>query len=677
MRGTTDRFGSRWGLAVRTIASLAAAVVVVAVLVPGTERAEAQTTPTNVVVVLADDMRWDEAGVTTALNETFPAGYLPTVRSELVAKGFTASNAFVSTSLCCPSRSQILTGNYAHTTGVWNNVSTPSTGGFAAFREVEDSTLATWFDQAGYRTALVGKYMNGYTEKFASHIPPGWDRWVAFAANTIGYYNYKLTIDGTLRSFGTGAANYSTDVLGDYATDFISSTPSERPLFLMYAPYAPHSPFTPAPRHDGMYAGYQPAMPPNVNEDDVSDKPAWVRKLSKGGDWSDNKRKQMEMMMAIDDAIAGMLQALSQSGRLDNTVFVFMSDNGLSGTSHRWTTKKSAWDEAIRVPFVVRGPGIPAGSGGAQMIANIDVAETLGELTGVTVPATDGTSVASILRGGTAAVRDEIALERLEDSTDPPSYCGIRTPIYKYVRYKTGEEELYDLRTDPWEMQSKHAASAYAEVKADLYARTYALCSQPPPGYSFPPPDDGGGGGGLFSDGFESGNLAAWTKSAGLSVQTNVVHGGAYAATNTTSAAWAMKDLGSGQADLYSRMWLNVTNRTDTFQVMRLRTGSNQNLVILIVLKTGKLQIRNAVTGTNTTLGASVHSGWNDLQLHVNVAGSSSQLELWLDGTRVANLVPVSLGTTAIRRVEIGHRATGKTYKAYYDDVGVDTAFVS
>ena len=194
-------------------------------------------------------------------------------------------------------------------------------------------------------------------------------------------------------------------------------------------------------------------------------------------------------------------------------------------------------------------------------------------------------------------------------------------------------------------------------------------------GGSTPPPPPSGDG--SFSDGFESGTLGAWTSSSGLSVQTAQVHGGTYAATNAGSSAWAMAQLSSAQSDLYARMWVNVTDRTDTFQVMRLRDGSNKNVVILTVVKSGKLRIRNVVTATNTTLTTTVHPGWNDLQLHAAVAGGSGDLELWVNGEQVADLGPANLGSDAIERVEIGNRSGGKTYAAYYDDVELDSAFIS
>jgi arylsulfatase A-like enzyme len=446
--------------------------------------AERRTRRPSVVVIVADDMRWDEAGVKTALRERFPPGYLPTIRGALVDKGFTARNAFVVNSLCCPSRASILTGNYSHTTRVWNNQNQLGRGGFVSFKRHEDSTMATWFHRAGYRTAFVGKYMNGYNA--TSHVPRGWDRWVAFDASTVGYYDYRLTVNGSIRSYGSSPSHYSTDVLADHATGFISSTPATKPLFLMFAPYTPHAPFTPAPRHASLFGSYVPKMPPNFGERNLSDKPSWLRSRPAGAArWALKKRDQMRMLMALDEAVAGILDSLRAEGRLRDAIIVFMSDNGLSGGSHRWVTKKSAWDEAIRIPLIVRGPGIPHGIRGKQLMLNIDVAETLGKLAGVRMPRTDGRSLVRQLRGASQPVRKLFAIERLVDTGRPPSYCAVRSRRYKYIRYANGEQELYDLRKDPWEMSSRHRSKAHASIEARLRRRAKAICSPPPPGYRF------------------------------------------------------------------------------------------------------------------------------------------------------------------------------------------------
>jgi len=479
-RATRSRWRNTTILSTAVVAALATSLT--GPNAPST--AQSVPAPPNVVLIVVDDMRWDEMTVPTALGETLPASYLPTIRSELIAKGFAATNAFVPNSLCCPSRASILTGNYSHSNGVWNNQNVLGRGGFASFRPLEGSTLATWFHAAGYRTGLVGKYLNGYTE--LTHVPQGWDRWVAFRAGTIGYYAYRLSIDGVPQSYGSAPADYSTDVLANHATSFISSTPADSPLFLMFTPYAPHDPFTPAPRHATSFSSFKPVRPPNLNETDVSDKPAWVRGLPPTvGVYAASKRNQMRTLMAVDDAVAGIIAALQASGRLQNTVIVFMSDNGLEIGSHRWISKKAPWEESIRIPLVVRGPGIPGGVLGDEIVLNVDVADTLEALTGVPVPATEGVSFASLLHGGQTPVHDSFVLERLVDPTDPPSYCGVRTTRYKYVRYATGEEELYDLSVDPWELRSRHAAAGFAAIKAELKATAKTLCSPPPPGYGW------------------------------------------------------------------------------------------------------------------------------------------------------------------------------------------------
>ena len=185
-----------------------------------------------------------------------------------------------------------------------------------------------------------------------------------------------------------------------------------------------------------------------------------------------------------------------------------------------------------------------------------------------------------------------------------------------------------------------------------------------------PPPDPRS-----FADGFESGDLRAWTSSKRLTVQSARVHAGSFAAENTRAKAWASTELPSAHDDVYVRMWMKVVGRHDTFQVMRLRSGPSRNVVILMVTRSGKLRIRNAVTGERTTTSAEIRRGWNDVQLHATVGGSGD-LELWLDGSRVADLGPVNLGSASIRRVEIGNRAKGKDHHTYYDDVEIDDALL-
>ena len=269
---------SRWRNA--TILSTAVVAALATSLTGPNAPSTAQPVPAspNVVLIVVDDMRWDEMTVPTALGETLPASYLPTIRRELIAKGFAATNAFVPNSLCCPSRASILTGNYSHTTGVWNNQNVLGRGGFASFRPLEGSTLATWFHAAGYRTGLVGKYLNGYTE--LTHVPQGWDRWVAFRAGTIGYYAYRLSIDGVPRIVRLGARGL-LDGRARQPGHLVHRLDARRhaavPDVHARMPRTIHSrrrPVMPRLSHPSSRSA-----PPNLNEADVSDKPAWVRGL--------------------------------------------------------------------------------------------------------------------------------------------------------------------------------------------------------------------------------------------------------------------------------------------------------------------------------------------------------------------------------------------------------------
>jgi N-acetylglucosamine-6-sulfatase len=221
----------------------------------------------NVVLIVTDDL--DARSVEA----------MPAVRSLLHEQGVRFTNAFASTPLCCPARVSILRGQYVHNHGVLSNGG--PYGGFTTFRRRggEDSTVATWLQAAGYRTALLGKYLNGYPEEAdPTYVPPGWDEWYAFAGGTSGFYaDYELNENGRLVPYGSAPGDYSTDVLSAKATEFIErTTTADQPFFLYLAPYAPHAPRLPAPRHADTFADVQVPRSPAFNEADVSDKPGWV-----------------------------------------------------------------------------------------------------------------------------------------------------------------------------------------------------------------------------------------------------------------------------------------------------------------------------------------------------------------------------------------------------------------
>jgi arylsulfatase A-like enzyme len=219
----------------------------------------ASNRPPNIVLVLTDDQRWDMLG------------RMPKVQRRLVDHGIKFKRAFVVNSFCCPSRATILTGQYSHSTGVYNVE--PPHGGFVSFHD--QSTVVTWLHAAGYRTALIGKYLNGYS---GTYIPPGWDRWFALQMNDPGrYYDIAVNDQGTIRQFGDAPSDYSTRLYASRAVSFIRHT--ARPFFLYVAPYAPHGPAIPDPRDVSKFPNMRPARPASYDEADVSDKPAWVRAL--------------------------------------------------------------------------------------------------------------------------------------------------------------------------------------------------------------------------------------------------------------------------------------------------------------------------------------------------------------------------------------------------------------
>ena len=352
----------------------------------------------DVLLIVTDDQRWD----------TLDA--MPIVQEQLVDRGITFSNAFVSNPLCCPSRASILTGNYSHTTGVYRQ--TTPYGAFESFRD--GSTLATWLHDAGYTTGLFGKYIDAYQNgALTGYVPPGWDRWVSFVHS--GYYDYGLTVDGHPRFHGQNPdEDYSTVVLGDAAEEFILTAPEGRPLFAEFAPAAPHDPAIPEPRFEAAFRDLEPWRPANYDEADVSDKPAYVQVLPRltreWMAWIDGlRRKQFQTMMSVDEQVGRLLDALETTGRLQDTLIVFTSDNGLLWGEHRWMRKEVPYDEALRVPMVVRYDAIGIGSRVEEsLVLNIDIAPTIAALTGVDAPATEGNDLGRLIEDTGHPVADRL-----------------------------------------------------------------------------------------------------------------------------------------------------------------------------------------------------------------------------------------------------------------------------
>ncbi len=286
----------------------------------------------------------------------------------MTQQGTTFSNYFVTDSLCCPSRSSILRGQYVHNHGVHTNL--PPTGGFEQFHALgnESSTIGTWMHAAGYHTGLLGKYLNGYPDTVARrYVPPGWDDWVSpSGGNPYAEYNYQLNDNGTLEHHGTQPSDYLVDLLSQKAGEFIGSAPKNKPFFLYVAPYVPHQPATPAPRYTNAFPGVQAPRPPSFDQVDPT-APAWLRDrpplTAPLITTIDNLyRRRLQTMLGVDDMLANVVTSLQKSGQLDNTYIVFSSDNGFHLGEHRLPPgKQTAFEEDIHVPLVVRGPGVPKG----------------------------------------------------------------------------------------------------------------------------------------------------------------------------------------------------------------------------------------------------------------------------------------------------------------------------
>ena len=423
--------------------------------------ARALTKKPNLVFILADDMRKDDLR------------HMPKTRSVLKGKGMDFQNAFVSTPQCCPSRATIMRGQYAHNTGVWNN-GAPK-GGWQTYRAkgLERDNVATRLDDEGYRTALIGKYLNGYTG--TTNKPPGWDLWFAHTGS-FHYFDYKINYDGTVRRFDSSKAAYETDVMASRAKTFIArSVNVGKPFFAYIAPKAPHSPNTPAPRDTHKFDRLKAPRPPSFNEQDVSDKPPWIRKLPKLSGAKKAKidnlaEKRAETLQALDDLVAGVVGKLRDKGVLSNTYVFFTSDNGFQMGEHRIPRAKGRpYEESVRVPLLVRGPGVPAGRHAKKLVLNTDYLPTFTDLGDAKTPGyADGRSLQPVLERNAKTWRSAILLEG--DRTGggfAPHYSAIRNSRgRKYVEYVGGKKELYYLGGDPYELRNSYNPNSRPTILA-------------------------------------------------------------------------------------------------------------------------------------------------------------------------------------------------------------------
>ena len=431
------------------------------------------TSHPNIILIMTDD------------QPPHTLTYMPIIQRELIAKGVNFTNAFVTTPLCCPSRASILTGEYVHNHGVKTNRAPE--GGATALKD--DATIAVWLHDAGYRTGYLGKYLNGYNDLPKGYIPPGWDDWQVFYhrdPNLDYYYNYSMNENGKIVEYGTDAKEFSTDLLAERAVQFINGS-DQQPFFLVLSIFAPHQTYQAADRHKDMFKSldeFERYRPPNFFEEDLSDKPAWANEIEHPTvDYVDKVHERMlRSLMSVDDAVGKVTAILDKRGIRDNTMIIYISDNGMSMGDNGVFGKNCPYEACLKIPFIVSYPPLTSAPRvDESSVLNIDIVPTFLDLAGVSIPSTvDGASLNPLLSNLTTGWRDGFLIEHFEDTSDVeesglasfiPEYTGFRTKEWKYVEYVTGERELYNLLNDPFEMDNLAYQDGYEQIMDELSQR--------------------------------------------------------------------------------------------------------------------------------------------------------------------------------------------------------------
>jgi arylsulfatase A-like enzyme len=466
-------------------------------------QAEPSSGRPNIVVFMTDDETVAELGG------------MPHTRRLIERQGVRFARSYVSYPVCCPSRATYLTGQYAHNHGVMGLY--PPTGGYGRFDK--RNALPVWLQRAGYHTAHLGKFLNGYGDQEPADVPPGWSDWHA----TVDYSTYKMwgyTINdnGRMRTYGrTFDENprlYQTDVLARKAAAIVVRQASRpQPLFLSLNFLAPHHEarsiqtrthqlVRPAPRHRRALASAALAHAASFNEADMSDKPRFLRRHTHPLTARDvaaiqrDARARRAALLAADDGVARVVSAVRRAGELNNTYFVFTSDNGYMQGEHRVRSGKMLpYEPSTQVPLLVSGPGIPAGRVSRELVANIDLAPTILQLAGATAGKTvDGRSLLPFahnpaLRTARAILHETggqkyVGPAEQDERTNVRrpmkrilTYQAVRTARWLYVRWHDGARELYDLENDPDELRSLHAGRAHRHVRRVLARRLRALAT--------------------------------------------------------------------------------------------------------------------------------------------------------------------------------------------------------
>src|SRR5258706_2230378 len=396
----------------------------------------------NFLIIVTDDQRFDTMQ------------YMPNTQQLIFDQGVTFSHGYITTPFCCPSRASILTGMYAHNHNVHVNED-----------KLSFPTVVEDLHKNGYYTGLVGKYLNSWK----GDARPEYDYWVSFFGGTLpNYYDPNLNINGKWQK----TTGYSTYLFKDYVVQFLDrATKQRKPFLLLFAPNAPHAPFTPLKEDNGLYTDLPPYRPPSYNEEDLSDKPASI--ADRGPLTEDDstqientRRRQIQTLVSLDRSIGEIMQKLKETGELDNTVVIFISDNGKHWGEHRLDTKSTAYEESVKVPFAIRYPTlIPKPYIEDKLVANIDIAPTLYELSETPIPETvDGLSLVKLLRGE-GEWRSHLLLEAWPDRGH---WTAIHTGQYIYIETDGELSEFYDLESDPYEMNSTINEPKYQPIIQDL-----------------------------------------------------------------------------------------------------------------------------------------------------------------------------------------------------------------
>lgn len=439
--------------------------------------------PPNIVFVLVDDLSWD----------LLP--YMPQVR-RMQREGATFTRFFVADSLCCSSRASFLTGQFPHNTHVLGNG--PPDGGYSAFvaHGGPARSIGPALQRAAYRTGFLGKYLNHYRPR-RDGVPPGWDTWAVAGWGYRGF-DYRLNVDGRVEHHGHVPGDYLTDVLRAHAVDFIHRAHGTAPFFLEVAPFAPHEPATPAPRHRALFAGL--ALPPD-RAFGVQNRaaPAWLAGRppltpAQIARLTADFRRRVQAIQAVDDLVGAVRRAVDDIGATARTYVLFTSDNGYHLGQHRLLGgKTTVFDEDIRVPLVVVGPEVRAGSRPDALTENVDLAPTFLAMARRSPDGwRDGRSLLGLLAGRTpSGWRDSVLVEHRftrdgrgdpdlqawRDGT-PPDYAALRTRDATYVEYADGTREYYDHRADPAELDNAVARLGEGEAAAlDAALARYRGCA--------------------------------------------------------------------------------------------------------------------------------------------------------------------------------------------------------